>query len=90
MSHLLDLTAAIEQVKAELRAELLAELRSEIATDWPGWMNVETAARYLDITPGRLWKLKAAGAIPYVQEGPSCRIFFSRHDIDTWMKAQSQ
>ncbi|MBA3844185.1 MAG: helix-turn-helix domain-containing protein, partial [Actinobacteria bacterium] len=54
---------------------------------WPEWMGVETAARYLDVSPQRLRKLVAAGSIPHVQEGPGCRVFFGRADLDRWMRA---
>lgn len=54
---------------------------------WPQWMGVETAARYLDVSPQRLRKLVAAGSVPYVQEGPGCRVFFGRAELDRWMRA---
>jgi excisionase family DNA binding protein len=53
---------------------------------WPEWMSAETAARYLDITVERIRKLKERGRIPYHQEGPGCRVFFKRTDLDAWME----
>ena len=84
-----------------LRVELPPELLDDIAVRaaelvlqrlemrqpaWPQWMNIDTAARYLDVTPDRLWKLKRAGRIPYVQDGPGARVFFGRDDLDACMK----
>jgi excisionase family DNA binding protein len=82
----LDLTAFAEQVKAELRDELLAELRAERDNGWPEWMSVETAARYLDVPPERVRKLKDRREIPFHQEGVGCRVFFARRDLDEWMR----
>jgi Helix-turn-helix domain len=52
---------------------------------WPEWMNVATAARYLDISPERLAKAKQRGSVPHYQEGPGCRVFFRRSELDAWM-----
>jgi excisionase family DNA binding protein len=53
---------------------------------WPEWMNAQTASGYLDITVERLRKLKERGRIPFYQEGPGCRVFFKRTDLDAWME----
>lgn len=79
-----------EQVSAlaALVAELLHTQGQPSATDtWPEWMNVDTAASYLDCTPERVRKLVARREIPYHQEAPRCRIFFRRQELDTWMAA---
>jgi excisionase family DNA binding protein len=77
-----DLLEAIAARAAEL---VLQELDAR-QPEWPEWMNIDTAARYLDVTPDRLWKLKRAGRIPFVQDGPGARVFFGRSDLDAWMK----
>lgn len=61
--------------------------RGEAAT-WPEWMSVETAARYLDVPPERVRKLKEHGQIPFYQSGPGCRVFFNRSELDEWMRGQ--
>jgi excisionase family DNA binding protein len=84
--YLVDLTAALEQMRATLRDELLADLRAERdAAAWPEWMSVDTAARYLDVSPERLRKLQARRQIPYHQEDVGCRVLFRRTDLDSWM-----
>jgi excisionase family DNA binding protein len=86
MTHLLDLSAALEQLKAELRDELLADLRGAQQADaWPQWMGVTTASRYLNVSEERVRKLVARGKIPYHQESRGCRVFLSRGDLDEWM-----
>ena len=44
-------------------------------------MNVETAARYLDVPEERVRKLKDRRVIPYYQDGPGCRVFFRRAEL---------
>jgi excisionase family DNA binding protein len=47
------------------------------------WMNIATAAGYLDWSRQRLYKLTAQGAIPhYKQEG---RLLFHRQELDQWL-----
>jgi excisionase family DNA binding protein len=82
------------RVPLELDADALAAIASALNltdtadTAWPMWMSVESAARYLDLSPGALHKLVARDAIPYAQEGPRCRLSFNRHDLDAWMRSQ--
>jgi excisionase family DNA binding protein len=82
-----DLSDLFARLRDELRDELLAELRAEQdANGWPEWMSVETAARYLDVLPERVRKLKDRREIPFHQEGVGCRVFFARRDLDEWMQ----
>ena len=85
------LAAVIEQLRTELRDDLRRDLQHELqaAAAWPEWMSIETAARYLDMPVHRIRKLIVRRAIPYIQEGPGCRIFFSRHQLDGWMRSWS-
>jgi excisionase family DNA binding protein len=81
------------RVPLELDADALdaiaTALNSAESTDtWPMWMNVETAARYLDVSVERLRKLKDSGSVPFVQERPGARVFHNRDDLDAWMRAQ--
>jgi excisionase family DNA binding protein len=47
------------------------------------WMNVATAAVYLDWPRQRLYKLTAQGGIPhYKQDG---RLLFNRQELDRWL-----
>ena len=48
-------------------------------------MAVETAARYLDVSPQRLRKHVAQRRIPFHQEDKGCRVLFRRSDLDDWM-----
>jgi excisionase family DNA binding protein len=78
---------ALEEIVEEVAARVLAQLAERDDRDgaWPEWMSVETASRYLNITPERLRKLKQRGKLAYYQEGVGCRVFFRRADLDEAM-----
>jgi hypothetical protein len=63
---------------------VLARLAAHRETG-PRYLDVPAAARHLGITPNRLRKLVARRAIPFIQEGPGCRIHLDRHDLDHHM-----
>jgi excisionase family DNA binding protein len=77
------------RVPLELSDGALSAIAAALPRDeqscWPEWMNVETVARYLDVSPERIRKLKARREIPFHQEGPGCRVLFRRAEIDNWM-----
>src|SRR4051794_17246091 len=81
--------APLEMDEAALAA-IAAALPDEpiSCSAWPEWMSVDTAARYLDVSPERLRKLTARRQIPQHQEGHGCRVFFHRPDLDAWMHDQ--
>jgi excisionase family DNA binding protein len=57
---------------------------------WPEWLSVENAAAYLDVSPERVRKLIAAGKLPSYSEGPGCRRFLRRSEIDAAMSELGQ
>lgn len=74
---------------ADLVADKLAA-RVEPPKQWPEWMSIDAASRYLDCSPQRLNKLKQRDQIPYVQDGPHARIWFEREALDDWMRSQTR
>jgi excisionase family DNA binding protein len=84
------------EIPVMLGDDALAALMDALGEDvhqgdgFPEWMNVTTAAAYLDVSVQRLRKLVATKQIPFVQEAPACRIFFSRSDLDRWMRGFQQ
>jgi excisionase family DNA binding protein len=50
-------------------------------------MAIETAARYLDVSPQRLRKQVAHRQIPFHQEDKGCRVLFRRSELDDWMSS---
>jgi excisionase family DNA binding protein len=80
--------ALVEALAAAVSERILARLHTTTAAEsWPEWMAIETAARYLDVSPQRLRKLVAQRRIPYHQEDKGCRILFRRRDLDDWMSS---
>lgn len=69
------------------RAAAIVLERGGTGCVWPEWMSVETAARYLDVSEERVRKLKDRGVLPCYQEGPGCRVFFRRSELDEAMQA---
>jgi excisionase family DNA binding protein len=74
----------LDAITAEVTERVRATLRAT-AEPWPRWMKIDTAARYLDCTPGRLRKLVQRDQIPHIQDGPRTRVFFDRDQLDRWM-----
>jgi excisionase family DNA binding protein len=76
----------VEALAERAAAIVLTRLDNRSTSDaWPEFMNVATAARYLDVSEERIRKLKDRRQIPYYQGGPRCRVSFRRTELDTWM-----
>jgi len=54
------------------------------------WMTTAEAADSLGITANALHKLTAARAIPFSQDGPGCRCYFRRSDLDRWRDSRAR
>ncbi len=50
------------------------------------WMDARGAAEYLGIHRDTLRKLAAQRAIPAHQDGPRCRLYFCRDELDEWRR----
>jgi excisionase family DNA binding protein len=48
------------------------------------WIDAKQAAEYLGTTRSSLWKLTAAREIPFSQDGPGCKCWFKRSQLDAW------
>ena len=55
---------------------------------FPEVMTVETAARYLCISPDTLYKYAASGTVPAFKMGNRWR--FKKSQLDAWMAAKSE
>lgn len=87
-SSLID--ALIDQL-AQRVAERLATTGASLQTSEPNgqdeWFDSRHAADYLGVHRDRLRKLAAERAIPSEQDGPGCKLYFRRADLDTWRRA---
>lgn len=73
---------ALEALADRLAPRLAKRLRTDTGED--RWMTSAQAAAYLGMTPNALHKLTAARTIPFSQDGPGCRCYFRRSDLDRW------
>jgi hypothetical protein len=51
------------------------------------WVDSRGAAKHLSMSVNALYKLTAARAIPFEQDGPGCKLYFKRSDLDAWRRA---
>ncbi len=79
------LDALAERLAPRLEARIGRPLGSEVGAD--RWMTTAEAAGYLGMTANALHKLTAARAIPFSQDGPGCRCYFRRADLDHWRES---
>jgi len=77
----------IEALAAAVSERLLPHFHANGPDPWPEWMAIETAARYLNVSPQRLRKQVAQLQIPFHQEDKGCRVLFRRSDLDDWMNS---
>lgn len=82
------LVASLDDAALDWLAERLApRILARVPRQEPdGWLDTKQAAEYLGITPNALHKLTAARAIPFEQEGPGCKCWFKRADLDGYRR----
>jgi excisionase family DNA binding protein len=76
---------AVAALEALIDARVEAALATSRGSNGPEWLSVESAARYLDVSPERVRKLQARGELPFHQEAIGARVFFRRSDLDEAM-----
>ena len=75
----------IDQLVDRLAAAVAERLaRHDSKTD--EWFDSRHAADYLNLHRDTLRKLAAERTIPSEQDGPSCKLYFRRSDLDTWRR----
>lgn len=83
------LDVLIDQL-AERVAERLAAVAAPVVSHGPGgaddWLDSRHAADYLGMHRDTLRKLAAERAIPSEQDGPNCKLYFRRTDLDAWRR----
>jgi hypothetical protein len=51
------------------------------------WLDARRAAAYVGLSLNALHKLTAARDIPFHQDGPGCKLWFRRPELDEWRMA---
>lgn len=76
---------ALDALAERLAPRLEARFATSKAKGGPDrWMTTAEAADYLGMTANALHKLTASRALPFAQDGPGCRCYFRRSDLDRW------
>lgn len=65
-------------------AEYLARSMTYDTTPIDSWMTTDEVAQYLAIGKSEVHRLAAAGTLPSEQDGPGCKRYFRRSDLDDW------
>jgi excisionase family DNA binding protein len=82
--------ALIDQILgrlADLVVDRLMERTDTQSNDQASaWLDARGAAEYLGIHRDTLRKLAAQRAIPTHQDGPGCKLYFRRHELDEWRR----
>ncbi len=80
---------ALDALAERLAPRLEARFGHRPGTEASGdrWLTTAEAADYLGMTANGLHKLTAARAIPFSQDGPGCRCYFRRPDLDRWRES---
>ncbi len=69
---------------ADLVAERLAARLTAPTQDGDDWLDTRAAAAYLGVHRDTIRRLAAERVVPSEQEGPGCKLFFRRSDLDAW------
>lgn len=75
----------VAEVAERVAAAVVAQLT--MPTNKPDeWLDCRQAADYLGVHRDTLRKLAAERAVPAEQDGPGCKLFFRRADLDEWRR----
>jgi excisionase family DNA binding protein len=73
---------------ADLVVDRLVErTHAQTSEQAAAWLDARGAAEYLGIHRDTLRKLAAQRAIPTHQDGPGCKLFFRRDELDEWRRS---
>ena len=75
----------IAQLAERVALRITAEAGS--ADNAAEWLDSRHAAEYLGVHRDTLRKLAAERSIPSEQEGPGCKLYFRRSDLDAWRQS---
>jgi len=84
------LTLAVPEQLLRTLAERIAEHLDHARSAEPDspWLDATAAAAYLGFSRDRLYKLTAAGAIPFRKKRDGQGLLFHRDELDRWLEAQ--
>jgi excisionase family DNA binding protein len=81
----------IDQLLGRLADLIVDRLTEDRAPNTGGhvgeWMDAHAAAAHLGVHRDTLRKLAAQRAIPVHQDGPGCKLYFRRDELDEWRRS---
>ena len=82
------LDALIDHLADRLAERLLsADSQAQESNGDDEWFDSRNAAAYLGVHRDTVRKLAAERAIPCEQDGPNCKLYFRRSDLDRWRRS---
>lgn len=78
----LPLTLTLNEDQLGVIAELIAAKLASQARQDDEWLDTREAARYLGVHRDTLRRFAAAGRVNCQQDGPGCKLYFLRSDLD--------
>ena len=80
------LVESLDDSALDLLAERLAPRLAERTPPAGGdrWLTAREAAAHVGLSLHALHKLTAARTIPFEQDGPGCKLWFRRSELDRW------
>ena len=60
--------------------------QATVGTRSDGWLDFDGAIELLGMKSGTLYKLTSARTIPFHQNGPGCKLWFVRSELDQWRR----
>jgi excisionase family DNA binding protein len=81
------LEAVIEDLAERVAAAVVSRLSASADQESPEWLDSRRTAEYLGVHRDTLRKLAAERTIPTHQDGPGCKLFFRRSDLDDWRRS---
>jgi excisionase family DNA binding protein len=82
--------ALIDQLADRLAERLAAAANRSSPLEPTGgdeWFDSRHPAEYLGVHRDTLRKLAAERALPSEQDGPNCKLYFRRSDLDSWRRS---
>lgn len=78
------LLARLADLVADRLAERIGSPANQVAEQW---MDAREAAEYIGIHRDTLRKLAAERAVPVHQDGPRCKLYFRRDELNEWRRS---
>ncbi len=84
---MIELTLTLSDEQIDALASAIAAKLAQPAHSGDEWLDSRAAAKYLGVHRDTLRRLAAEGKVRSEQDGPGCKFYFRRSDLDHWRAA---